>query len=157
MDIREVRAMVLQLKKVDFASCEEYIVDLIENYGYSQDEVHQLKIELIELYTSSRKYAKSFEMYQQILQELDKVDNEIGENESDASDATHRKIQIMRKLVHLAQISSQPTKDEILEELNDCLPFEDDPDTQELIIEVLQNNKMNSKLYKVPEGLEEAA
>lgn len=39
MDIREVRAMVIQLKKVDFFSCEGYLTDLIENYGYNPDEV----------------------------------------------------------------------------------------------------------------------
>jgi hypothetical protein len=62
-------------------------------------------------------------------------------------------------MVHLAQISSQPTKDEILEELNDYLPLEGPhhAETQELIIEVIQNNKMNSKLYKVPDGLELAS
>jgi len=157
MNIREVRAMVIQLKKVDFTSCEEYIVDLIENYGYEKNEIFELKLELVQLYTSMRKYAQSFTTLKNILETVDQDTNQdqIEENSENISGDKVR-ITIMKKLVHLAQVSVQPTKDKILEELNDYLPFKECSETQELIIEVIQNNKMNSKLYKVPEGLEEA-
>ena len=117
MDIREVRAMVIQLKKVDFSSCEEYLVDLIENYGYENQEIYQLNMELVQLYIGSRKYAKSFEMYKSILKEY-------SDSSFEPNVTNQIKIQVMRKMVHLAQISVQPTKDDILQELDDNLPFE---------------------------------
>ena len=61
--------MVIQLKKVDFSCCEEYIVDLIDNYEYGPDDIFLLKMELINLYIGSRKYAKTFEILKAILSE----------------------------------------------------------------------------------------
>lgn len=134
MDIGEVRAMVIQLKKVGFASCEEYIVDLIDNYEYSKNEIFQLKMELIQLYIGSRKYAKSFEIYQNLL-----ADNEMTEDLSDeeVKNNTRVRVTIFRKLVHLGNVASQPIKDEILEYLNESLPFDDDAETEQLIIDVI--------------------
>lgn len=47
----------------------------------------------------------------------------------DETIAKQLKVQIMKKIVHLAQISTKPVKDDILEELEDNLPFEEDIET----------------------------
>jgi hypothetical protein len=52
LNLTEVKAMVAQLKKVDFASCEEYVTDLIDNYGYNSSEIFWLNMELSDLLTS---------------------------------------------------------------------------------------------------------
>lgn len=38
MNYTEVESMIFELRKIDFLSCEEYIQDLIDNYGYSKKE-----------------------------------------------------------------------------------------------------------------------
>lgn len=53
MDIKEVKTKVIQLKNVDFSTCEGYLTDNIGNYGHSSDEILQLNLELIQLYISS--------------------------------------------------------------------------------------------------------
>lgn len=67
------------------------------------------------------------------------------------------KATVLKKMVQLARISTQPVKSNILQELEKYLPFENDSETQNMIIQALQSNKMNYSRYKVPSGLEEDA
>lgn len=69
MNLREVESMILELRKIDFASCEEYIEDLIQNYNYSKTDISWLRIQLASLHTSSRKYKKAYEIIAGILDE----------------------------------------------------------------------------------------
>lgn len=156
LNLTEVKAMVAQLKKVDFASCEEYVTDLIDNYGYNSSEIFWLNMELSDLLTSQRKYEESFEILLQFVDLPYVHDEQIPEGEFNIG-PRDKKLTCLEKMVHLANISTPCAKEKILDELEGWVPFRDNREIQDLILEVLQKNRMNSKMYSVPSGLEEAS
>ena len=80
MNYSEVENMILELRKIEFSSCEEYISDLIDNYAYPEKEIVWLKLQLASLHTSGRKYTRAFKIISGLLDSITVRDTAIGQD-----------------------------------------------------------------------------
>ena len=159
MDLREVRAMATQLKKVHFSACEEYLLDLIENEGYSPQEVKTIQLELSDLYLSSKKYESCLEILQRLLEQMQQ-ESESQMQEVGIESGVNFFGNIVTQISKLVDSCKGSLKGKALRELENLLndnSVEGQAEVKKLIQEILERNKINSGFYKIPPGLEQDA
>ena len=148
MELTEIRSIAAQLRRISLESSIEYLEDCINSVPVEETtKLTEIQLELAKQYVSARRFKEAFGRVKALIKRLRMGSRESREGQPE----------LVKGVAFLVDLASKAGRElpEVLVEVKRLLESGEFEVLKEQMLSVLKDFEVETKVYKLPEGLEE--